>query len=156
MSAQTPLAPRPAEGPAPAPGQPAQKGEEPVYQEPPEEDETLVTPRQYTFNPLQAKKEMDTGNFYYKKGNYRAAASRYLEATLWDDANPEPFYKLGEAYEKLEDYRRSREAYNKFLQLTDDKGKAKDVREKIAKWPADPPPPPEPPKFVPPQILSQQ
>lgn len=155
------LAPPPP-GQAPPPQTPAQPADdsqqpaEPVYQEPPEEDETLATARQYTFNPLQAKKEMDTGNFYYKKGSYRAAANRYIEATLWDENNPEPFYKLGEAYEKLEDYARSREAYNKFLALTDDKGKAEDVRKKMAKWPANPPPPPPKPKFVPPPFPSQQ
>ena len=114
----------------------AQQRQEPIYPEPPEEDETLATSRQYSFNPLQAKKEMDAGNFYFKKGNFSAAANRYVEATLWDDSSPDAFYKLGEAYEKLSAYGRAREAYTKFLALTSDKGKAEDVRKRMAKWPS--------------------
>ena len=52
------------------PAQPVQE------QAPPEEDEALV-PKEYSFNPLQASKEMTAGNFYFKKGNYRAAAHRF-------------------------------------------------------------------------------
>lgn len=113
----------------------AQQPPVPAYPEPPEEDETLATARQYTFNPLQAKKEIDAGNFYFKKGNYRAAANRYREATLWDDSSAEAFYKLGEAYEKMASFDRAREAWARFLALTTDKGRANDVRKRMAKWP---------------------
>jgi outer membrane protein assembly factor BamD (BamD/ComL family) len=113
----------------------AQQAPVPVYPEPPEEDETLATARQYSFNPLQAKKEIDAGNFYFKKGNYRAAANRYREATLWDDSSAEAFYKLGEAYEKMASLDRAREAYTRFLALSADKGKANDVRKRMARWP---------------------
>lgn len=120
----------------------AQQAAPPDYPDPPEEDESIATPTQYVFNPLQAKKEIDTGNFYAKKGNYKAAAMRYREATLWDDSNPEAFFKLAEAYEKLDDFDRAREAYASFLKLTADKGKADDVRKRMAKFP--PPGPSEP------------
>ena len=33
------------------------------------------------FNPLQSKKEATVGEFYFKKGDYRAAAGRFSEAT---------------------------------------------------------------------------
>ena len=46
--------------------------------EPPEEDSSLK-PREYSFNPVQAKKEIVAGNFYFKKGNYRAAVQRFTE-----------------------------------------------------------------------------
>ena len=48
--------------------------------EPPEEDESLA-PKVYALNPVQAKKEISAGDFYFKKPNYSAAAKRYLEAT---------------------------------------------------------------------------
>src|SRR5450631_1397946 len=41
-------------------------------QEPPEEDAGLKE-KEYSFNPLQAQKELTAGGFYYKKGNYKAA-----------------------------------------------------------------------------------
>jgi tetratricopeptide (TPR) repeat protein len=107
----------------------------PDFPDPPEEDQSIA-PREYAFNPLQAKKEMDAGNFYWKKGNYRAAANRFLEAPLWDDSSPDAFFKLGESYEKLNELDKAREAFDKFLALTSDKGKATDVRKRLAKWAA--------------------
>ena len=44
----------------------------PTEQEPPEEDESLK-PKEYTLNPVQSARELTAGNFYFKKGNYRAA-----------------------------------------------------------------------------------
>ena len=65
-------------------------------QAPPEEDEALV-PKEYSFNPLQASKELKVGNYYFKIGKYRAASLRFLEATRWDGTLVEAFLRLGEA-----------------------------------------------------------
>lgn len=121
---------------------------EPVYAEPPEEDERLVRPQEYTFNPLQARKEMSTGDFYSKKGNYKAAAARYREATLWDQGWPEAYFKLAEASEKIKDYATAREAYARFIELTPDKKKAADARKRIARLPEAPPAPPGRPQVL--------
>jgi tetratricopeptide (TPR) repeat protein len=105
------------------------------YEEPPEEDESLSAPRVYAFNPLQAKKEISTGEFHMRRGNYKGAAYRFREATLWDDGNAEAFFKLGEASEKLKDYATAREAFEKFASLTEDKKKAEAARKRVAKYP---------------------
>src|SRR5260221_11143952 len=52
----------------------------PTPVEPPEEDESLIRPEVYEFNPLQSKKELTTGDFYAKKGNTKAAAAGDQEA----------------------------------------------------------------------------
>src|SRR6266542_4495476 len=57
-------------------------------QVPPEEDEGLK-PKVYDFNPLQAQKEVQIGNFYWKKGSYKAAMLRFREATRWNPGLPE-------------------------------------------------------------------
>jgi len=102
--------------------------------EPPEEDESLA-PKVYALNPVQAKKEITAGDYYFKKPNYSAAAKRYLEATRWDPGSAEAFLKLGETREKLREYGPAREAYSKYLELGEDP-KGKDaVRKKIAKFP---------------------
>src|SRR5437762_5463152 len=75
---------------------------QPQEQAPPEEDESLV-PKEYSFNPLQAAKELRVGNYYFKKGNYRAAAQRFQEATKWDGTLAEAYLRLGEAKEKQHD-----------------------------------------------------
>ena len=108
----------------------------PTYATPPEEDESLSTPKVYTFNPLQAKKEIQTGDFYMKRGNFKGAAYRYREATNWDDGNADGFYKLGEASEKLKDYPSAKEAFTKYAGMVADKKKSEEIRKRVAKYPA--------------------
>ncbi|MEP7352818.1 MAG: tetratricopeptide repeat protein [Acidobacteriota bacterium] len=103
--------------------------------EPPEEDPGQA-PRVYTFNPLQAKKEISAGDFYRKKGNYRAAVNRYYEATQWDDGSAEAFLKLGEAREKLKEYPEAREAFAKYVTLNTDPKEAAAIQKRMAKYPA--------------------
>ena len=102
--------------------------------EPPEEDESLA-PKAYALNPVQSKKEITAGDYYFKKSNYSAASRRYLEATRWDPGSAEAFFKLGEAREKLHDYPSAREAYSKYLELGDDAKEKDAVRKKMEKWP---------------------
>jgi len=93
--------------------------QEPKPAEPPEEDETLV-PREYSFNPIQAKKEVQIGDFYFKKGSYQAAAGRYREALKWNENLAEAYLRLGEACEKMKDFPAMRKALEKFLSLEPD------------------------------------
>jgi tetratricopeptide (TPR) repeat protein len=117
--------------------------QEPEYQEPPEEDEHLRE-TEYSFNPLQAAKEFKIGDFYLKRGSYRAAAGRFEEATKWNPGYAEAYLKLGEAREKLAEaepdetekqlmMEAAREAYAKYLELAPDAKNAKAVRKKLAK-----------------------
>lgn len=100
--------------------------------EPPEEDEVLTSKRaDYEFNPLQAQKEIKIGGYYMKKGSYRAAAGRFLEATMWDPTSAEAFYKLGEAREKAGDRKGRSEAWAKFLELAPEDKRAAEVKKKL-------------------------
>ncbi len=101
--------------------------QEPKPAEPPEEDETLTT-KEYSFNPIQAKKEVQVGDYYFKKGSFRAAAGRYREATKWDENLAEAYLRLGEAYEKLKEFPAMRKALEKYLSLAPDSKDAPRVR----------------------------
>ncbi|MBI2688667.1 MAG: tetratricopeptide repeat protein [Acidobacteria bacterium] len=100
-------------------------------QEPPEEDSTLVEPKEYTFNPLQAEKEVRTGNFYAKKGNFKAAATRYREATKWNPGLADAWLRLGEALEKRKDMKGAKEAYAKYLELAPDAKNVESIKKKL-------------------------
>ncbi len=113
------------------------------YQEIPEEDEDLSAKTEYVFNPIQANKEMKVGDFYWKRGSFRAAAGRYEEATKWNPGFAEAFWKLGLAKEKLveeetleEKKKIEREeaaaAFAKYLEIESDGKRAKDAKQKIA------------------------
>lgn len=105
------------------------KGQKPP--EPPEEDESYA-PKEYSFNPLQAAKELKVGNFYFKKGNYQAAAARFREATKWNPSFAEAYLRLGEALEKSKKPEAAKDAYRKYLELEPDGKQAKHVRRKLA------------------------
>ena len=99
---------------------------------PPEEDAGAV-PKTYSFNPLQSKKEVTVGEFYLKKGDARAAAGRFREATKWNDGNADAWLRLAEAQEKNKDLKAAREAYEKYLQVAPDAKNASEVRKRIEK-----------------------
>ena len=103
-------------------------------EEPPEEDEALI-PKQCVLNPLEAKKNVDTGDFYFKKSNYHAAANRYKEATCWDGSLAEAFLKLGEVQEKMHNRGEARDAYQKYLTLAPDAKNAAEIKKRLAKLP---------------------
>ena len=105
-----------------------------VEQEPPEEDPDLK-PKEYTFNPLEASRNITAGNFYFKKANYRAASRRYLEAGKWDPTSAEAQFRLGEADEKLRDFPAAREAYEKYLTLASDAKDIDAIKKRLAKLP---------------------
>ena len=82
-----------------------------------DEDEDLFLQKQYAFNPIQAKKEVKVGKFYAKKGNYRAAAGRYLEATRWNPSFSDAYWRLAQSRDKLKQASLALEAYRKFVRL---------------------------------------
>ena len=99
---------------------------------PPEEDAS-AKPKEYSFNPLQAEKEMQTGKFYLHRGKYRPAAERFREAARWNPTLAEAWEWLGEAEEKGHDKKAAREAYSKYLEMAPDAKDAKEIKKKIAK-----------------------
>src|SRR5712692_5959468 len=101
-------------------------------QAPPEEDESLV-PKEYSFNPLQAAKELRVGNYYFKKHNYRAASQRFAEATKWDGTLAEAYLRLGEAKERQHDKKAAAEAYAKYLEIVPDAKDAAEVKKRLDK-----------------------
>jgi len=137
LQAQSP----PAQSPPPQPpaGQPGglQKerpkpptsGKEEV---PPEEDKSLSVDS-YSFNPLQAQKDLNVGNYYFKLHKYRAAETRFREAIKWNDGFGEAWLRLGEVEEKHKDQQAAKEAYAKYLDLNADAKNAPEIRKKLEK-----------------------
>jgi tetratricopeptide (TPR) repeat protein len=120
--------------------QPAEQKEQ-REQIPPEEDES-AKPKEYSFNPLAAEKELRVGNYYFHKGSYGAAAQRFREATRWNNNFAEAYVRLGDAEEKRKNWKAAREAYEKYLQLAGEEDKRngeirKEVRKKVARLPKD-------------------
>jgi tetratricopeptide (TPR) repeat protein len=99
---------------------------------PPEEDTTIGTTT-YSFNPLQAKKDIEAGNFYSKKHDFRAAANRFISATKYNDGDAEAWLRLGETEERLKDRQAARDAYRKYLDIASDAKTAPEIRKRLEK-----------------------
>jgi tetratricopeptide (TPR) repeat protein len=123
-----------AQGPPIGTPEQAPKVKKPPTQEelPPEED-AAAKPKEYAFNPLQAENEMHAGEFYFKKGNFKAAANRFKEATMWNPTMADAFLRLGEADEKRKDREGAKQAYSKYLEIAPDAKRAAEVKKKLAK-----------------------
>ncbi|MCX6594593.1 MAG: hypothetical protein NTZ56_24030 [Acidobacteria bacterium] len=122
LSTALAMAQQPPPPPPPAPQQPA---------EPPEEDESLKAPKEYTFNPLQAEGELKVGNYYFKKGSFKAAARRFEEASRWNPGLGEAYLRWGESLEKAGDRKGAAAAFSKYLEVVPDAKNADAIRKKI-------------------------
>jgi tetratricopeptide (TPR) repeat protein len=99
---------------------------------PPEEDKSLSVDS-YSFNPLQAQKDLNVGNYYFKQHKYRAAETRFHEALKWNDGFGDAWLRLAEVEEKLKDPQAAKEAYNKYLEISPEAKNAAEIRKRIEK-----------------------
>jgi cytochrome c-type biogenesis protein CcmH/NrfG len=101
---------------------------------PPEEDAS-VAPTTYAFDPLEAQRCINIGNFYMHKGSkgYRAALGRYEDATKYDPHSAEAFFKVGEVEEKLNNKDAAKLAFQRVLKLAPESKFASEAKKKLAK-----------------------
>jgi tetratricopeptide (TPR) repeat protein len=80
-------------------------------------DPTSDTGEFTQWNPLKAMKDVEVGDFYFKKENYPAAISRYREALEYKPHDAEATYKLAAALEKSGDLKGALENYQGYLKI---------------------------------------
>jgi tetratricopeptide (TPR) repeat protein len=72
----------------------------------------------HTWDPHQAAKDVEVGDFYFKRGNYHAAEARYRDALLYKNNDAIATFRLAECLEKqgiLDDARAEYQSYLKIL-----------------------------------------
>jgi eukaryotic-like serine/threonine-protein kinase len=69
------------------------------------------------FNPLEAEKDVEVGQYYVRIGKYDAAIDRFIDATRAVPTYALPWQLMGQAYEKKGDLAKSVSAFQKYLQL---------------------------------------
>jgi tetratricopeptide (TPR) repeat protein len=100
-------------------------------QEPPEEDESSAKPAVYEFNPLQAESELRVGNFYFRRGSFRAAAKRFEEASKWNPSLAEAFLRWGDALDKMNERKGAEAAWARCLEIEPDGKFSGTLRKKL-------------------------
>lgn len=99
-------------------------------QEPPEEDES-VAPEKFPLDPLESDRNLKVGNFYWHKGDYRAALERYERATKYNPSSADAFFKVGEAEEKLKHKDAAKAAFQRVIQIAPDSKAAHEAKKKL-------------------------
>ena len=66
---------------------------------------------------MKALKDIEVGDFYFKKENYHAAISRYREALEYKPQDAEATFKLAEALNKSGDAAGATENYEAYLRI---------------------------------------
>lgn len=121
-------------GPAQTQGGGAQSGHQ-QYDEngnPPEEDQS-VAPEKFVLDPLEAKRNVKIGDFYWRKGDYIGAKNRYVRAIKFNPSFAEAYYKLGRAEEKLHNPTAAKAALKRAIQLAPDSKIAREAKKQLAR-----------------------
>jgi tetratricopeptide (TPR) repeat protein len=71
----------------------------------------------HRWDPHKAAKDVEVGDFYFKRKNYRAAIARYQDALLWKDNDAESNFRLGQAFEKIDDSAQAAVHYQAYLKI---------------------------------------
>lgn len=102
---------------------------------PPEEDQSYATEK-FVFDPLEAKRNVQIGDFYWRKGDYIGAKNRYLRAVKFDPNSANAYYKLGKAEDKLHNPSAAKAALKKAIQLAPDSKIAREAKKQLARKPS--------------------
>lgn len=71
----------------------------------------------HPYDPHRAMKDVEIGDFYFKRGNYAAAESRYAEALEWKPNDAIATFHLAESQEKLGKLREAVKNYQGYLKI---------------------------------------
>jgi len=71
----------------------------------------------HPWNPHKAAKDIEVGDFYFKRRNYRAAADRYREALMYKDNDAVATFRLAVCLEKMDQPDEARKEYESYLKI---------------------------------------
>ena len=71
----------------------------------------------HPWDPHKALKDVEVGDFYFKRKNYRAALERYKEALYYKDNDAIATFRLAQCEEKLGQHDEARRNYEGYLRI---------------------------------------
>jgi tetratricopeptide (TPR) repeat protein len=82
----------------------------------------------HPWNPMKALKDVEVGDFYFKRKNYKAALQRYKEALYYKDNDAMASFRLAVCQEKLGDKAEAKKYYAQYLKILPEGPFAKDAQ----------------------------
>ena len=87
----------------------------------------------HPWNPHKAAKDVEVGDFYFKRKNYRAAEDRYREALFYKDNDAIATFRLAVCLERLERPNEAREEYESYLKILPHGPQAEEAQKAISR-----------------------
>ena len=90
----------------------------------------------HPWNPMKAQKDIQVGDFYFKRKNYKGALERYKEALYYKDGDAVASFRVAECQEKLGDKAEAKKYFEQYLKILPEGPFAKESRaslERLAK-----------------------
>jgi tetratricopeptide (TPR) repeat protein len=85
----------------------------------------------HPWNPHKAAKDVEVGDFYFKRKNYHAAEDRYREALFYKDNDAVATFRLAVCLEKLDQPDEARKEYESYLRILPHGPQSEDARKAI-------------------------
>jgi tetratricopeptide (TPR) repeat protein len=71
----------------------------------------------HLWNPHKASKDIEVGDFYFKRKNYPAALARYQDALVWKNNDAMANFRIAECFEKLKNPGDAATHYQEYLKI---------------------------------------
>lgn len=71
----------------------------------------------HPWDPMKALKDVEVGDYYFKRKNYRAALDRYKEALYYKDNDAVATFRVAQCQEKLGDAAEAGKYYDQYLKI---------------------------------------
>ena len=85
----------------------------------------------HPWNPMKAMKDIQVGDYYFKRKNYKAALDRYKEALYYKDKDAVASFRLAVCHEKLGDKAEARKYFEQYLKILPEGPLAKDAHSSL-------------------------
>ncbi len=87
----------------------------------------------HPWNPYKANKDIQVGDYYFKRKNYKGALDRYKEALYYKQNDAVATYRMGECEEKLGHKEEAKKYFEQYLKILPDGPLAKEAHDSLAK-----------------------
>ena len=92
----------------------------------------------HPYDPHRAAKDIEVGDFYFKKKNYRAALDRYREALFYKNNDALANFRMAQSFEKLNQSDEAVEHYQQYLKILPNGPLSEEAKKALEKLKAGP------------------
>jgi tetratricopeptide (TPR) repeat protein len=94
----------------------------------------------HPYDPHRALKDIEVGDFYFKKKNYRAALDRYREALFYKPSDALANFRMAQSFEKLSQFDDAAEHYQEYLRVLPNGPLSEEAKKALGRLNASPSP----------------